>query len=203
MGFPNDVAQGAIVVGVLKPAPGGEKPYDAVRPPEGLAWGALPVAADGYVLTCSAGAAGGWGVAWVSPSSASLPTGAQNQVLATPTGSSGATALRAIVAADLPVVSVAKGGTDLSAAGTADQVLGVAHSGGGLEYKTLTAGANVTITPTAGTITIASTGAEAGARRAGRMARSNMMQTDRSADSRSSGDGTLNTTTGAFTITHD
>ena len=43
-------------------------------------------------------------------------------------------------------------------AGTTDQLLGVAHSGGGLEGKTLTAGSGVSITPTAGAITIAATG---------------------------------------------
>jgi hypothetical protein len=48
------------------------------------------------------------------------------------------------------------------APGTADQVLGVGHTGGALEYKTITAGANVTITPTAGTITIASSGGAGG-----------------------------------------
>lgn len=44
------------------------------------------------------------------------------------------------------------------APGTADQILGVAHTGGGLEYKTVTAGANITVTPAAGAITIAATG---------------------------------------------
>ena len=56
------------------------------------------------------------------------------------------------------VATVAGGGTGLTAVGSADQLLGVAHTGGALEYKTLTAGANVTITPAAGSITIASTG---------------------------------------------
>ena len=53
------------------------------------------------------------------------------------------------------VGSVAEGGTGLTAAGSNDQLLGVTHSGGALEYKTLTAGSNVTITPAAGQITIA------------------------------------------------
>ena len=44
------------------------------------------------------------------------------------------------------------------APGTADQILGVAHTGGGLEYKTVTAGANISVTPAAGAITIAATG---------------------------------------------
>ncbi len=44
------------------------------------------------------------------------------------------------------------------APGTADQILGVAHTGGGLEYKTVTAGANISVTPAAGSIAIAATG---------------------------------------------
>ena len=53
------------------------------------------------------------------------------------------------------VGSVAGGGTGLTAAGSADQLLGVAHTGGALEYKRLTAGSNITITPAAGAINIA------------------------------------------------
>jgi len=60
------------------------------------------------------------------------------------------------------VTTVAGGGTGLTAVGSADQLLGVAHTGGALEYKTLTAGPNVTITPAAGSITIASTGGGGG-----------------------------------------
>ena len=93
----------------------------------------------------------------------SATTGATaNQVLATPNGSSGALGLRSIVAADLPTVPTSGGGTGLTSIGTADQVLGVAHTGGALEYKTLTAGANVTITDAAGQITIASSGTGGG-----------------------------------------
>ena len=57
--------------------------------------------------------------------------------------------------------AVGGGGTGLAALGTADQLLGVTHIGATLEYKTLTAGSNVTITPAAGSITmrIASPGA--------------------------------------------
>ena len=55
------------------------------------------------------------------------------------------------------VGTVAGGGTGLTAVGSADQLLGVAHTGGALEYKTLTAGSNITITPAAGAITVAST----------------------------------------------
>ncbi|MGO9813378.1 MAG: hypothetical protein ACLP53_21760 [Isosphaeraceae bacterium] len=85
-----------------------------------------------------------------------------NQVLATPNGSSGALGLRSIVAADLPTVPTSGGGTGLTSIGTADQVLGVAHTGGALEYKTLNAGANITITDAAGQITIASSGTGGG-----------------------------------------
>ncbi len=60
------------------------------------------------------------------------------------------------------VGTVAGGGTGLTAAGSADQLLGVQHVGGGLEYKTLTAGANITETPAAGSITIAASGGGGG-----------------------------------------
>ena len=66
------------------------------------------------------------------------------------------------VATAAGVTTVAGGGTGLTAVGSADQLLGVAHTGGALEYKTLTAGSNVTITPAAGSITIASTGGGGG-----------------------------------------
>lgn len=42
-----------------------------------------------------------------------------------------------------------------TALGSADQILGVSHSGGSLEYKTIAAGSGITVTPTAGTLTIA------------------------------------------------
>jgi hypothetical protein len=49
-------------------------------------------------------------------------------------------------------------------AGSADQVVGVKHTGGGIEGKTITAGSGITITPAAGSITIAasSSGASLG-----------------------------------------
>lgn len=53
----------------------------------------------------------------------------------------------------------ANGGTGLSAIGSANQVLGVNTAATGLEYKSITAGAGITITPTAGVITIATTSA--------------------------------------------
>lgn len=51
-----------------------------------------------------------------------------------------------------------KGGTNLTATGAANQILGVNASGDGLEYKTLTAGTNVTLTHGANSITINATG---------------------------------------------
>ncbi len=53
-------------------------------------------------------------------------------------------------------VATATGGTGLSAIGSANQLLGVNAGASGLEYKTLTAGSNVTITQAANSITIAS-----------------------------------------------
>lgn len=54
-------------------------------------------------------------------------------------------------------LGTSKGGTGLSAVGSANQVLGVNASASGLEYKTITAGTGVSITNTAGAITVAST----------------------------------------------
>jgi hypothetical protein len=54
------------------------------------------------------------------------------------------------------VVGTSYGGTGRTSIGTADQLLGVNHTGGALEYKSLTAGSNITITPGSGSITIAS-----------------------------------------------
>lgn len=53
---------------------------------------------------------------------------------------------------------VSKGGTNLTTTGTANQLLGVNSGGNGLEYKTLTAGSNVSITHGANSITITATG---------------------------------------------
>jgi hypothetical protein len=58
--------------------------------------------------------------------------------------------------------SGSSGAPSYNSPGSADQVLGVAHSGGGLEYKTIEAGSNITITPGAGSITIAATGGGSG-----------------------------------------
>lgn len=81
-----------------------------------------------------------------------------NTVWAAPDSSAGNPTFRTLVNNDLPTVSTAKGGTNLTSIGTASQILGVNTGATGLEYKTLTAGSNITITPAAGSITIAATG---------------------------------------------
>lgn len=53
--------------------------------------------------------------------------------------------------------TTATGGTGLTAIGTANQVLGVNAAATGLEYKTITAGANITVTHGANSVTIAAT----------------------------------------------
>lgn len=55
-------------------------------------------------------------------------------------------------------VPVSKGGTGLSALGTSDQLLGVNNAGSAAEYKSLIAGAGVSIVSSAGSITISATG---------------------------------------------
>jgi hypothetical protein len=187
-------------VGRQEPQPAGIA-YNAQAPAPALQWDVLVTdgSPDGYVLVTQSSAAEG--VAWISPSSASLPSGAQNLVLATPAGASGTTSLRSLVAGDLPIVPVAQGGTGLSSTGAADQIIGTAHSGGGLEYKTLTAGANVTITPTAGAITIASSGGGGGGTPGGLNGQVQYDANGSFGGFTVSGDGTLNTSTGALTVT--
>lgn len=55
-------------------------------------------------------------------------------------------------------LGISKGGTNLTSLGTANQVLGVNNGATALEYKTITAGSNITITHGTNSITIASTG---------------------------------------------
>ncbi len=59
----------------------------------------------------------------------------------------------------LAVIPINRGGTALTTIGTADQVLGVKHTGGALEYKTIAQGTGITVTDAAGSITIAVSGA--------------------------------------------
>ena len=85
-----------------------------------------------------------------------------NTVWAAPDGSAGNPAFRSLVNADLPTVATTKGGTGLTSIGTTNQILGVNSGASGLEYKSLVAGSNVTITHGAGSVTIASTGGGGG-----------------------------------------
>ena len=55
-------------------------------------------------------------------------------------------------------ITTSIGGTGLSSIGTASQILGVNTGATALEYKTVTAGTAISVTPAAGTITIANTG---------------------------------------------
>jgi len=55
-------------------------------------------------------------------------------------------------------VATTIGGTGLTSIGSANQVLGVNTGATGLEYKTVTAGTAISVTPAAGSITIANTG---------------------------------------------
>jgi hypothetical protein len=55
-------------------------------------------------------------------------------------------------------VTATLGGTGLTSLGTANYVLGVNTAGTALEYKTVTGGTAITVTPTAGTLTITNTG---------------------------------------------
>mgnify|MGYP000285286688 CR=1 FL=1 len=55
-------------------------------------------------------------------------------------------------------IATSLGGTGLGSIGTANQILGVNTGATGLEYKTVAAGTGVSVTPAAGTITIANTG---------------------------------------------
>lgn len=64
--------------------------------------------------------------------------------------------------AKLQTVGVAKGGTNLTALGTANQVLGVNNGATGLEYKDIVGGANVTVTHGANEIEIAASISGAG-----------------------------------------
>ena len=63
-----------------------------------------------------------------------------------------------INSARLPTIDPTKGGTGLTALGTSNQVLGVNNAGSAMEYKTITGGAGVTVTHSAGGIQVSATG---------------------------------------------
>lgn len=60
------------------------------------------------------------------------------------------------------ILPPASGGTGLGSIGSAGQIPGVNAAGTGLEYKTITAGTGISVTPGAGTVTIAATGGGGG-----------------------------------------
>jgi hypothetical protein len=92
--------------------------------------------------TGSASAAPGWGAIVLGDLPASVVNTSNNQSAGTLLGNFSGTS----------------GAPSFHAPGTTDQILGVAHSGGGLEYKTISGSGIITVTPTAGTITISSSG---------------------------------------------
>ncbi|MBI3654090.1 MAG: hypothetical protein HY231_23920 [Acidobacteria bacterium] len=89
----------------------------------------------------------------------------QNRVLASPDGSSGAVALRALVAADIPNLAASKitsgqlanarGGTGVDSTGAGNGYLLIGN-GSGFALNPLTAGSGISITNSAGGITVAS-----------------------------------------------
>ena len=85
-----------------------------------------------------------------------LDTQSANTIWAGPTTGSAATpTFRSIVLADLPTITTAKGGTGLTAIGTAYQILRTNGAASGLEYATLSAGSNkLSVTNGAGTLAL-------------------------------------------------
>ena len=85
-----------------------------------------------------------------------LDTQSANTIWAGPTTGSAATpTFRSIVLADLPTITTAKGGTGLTAIGTAYQILRTNGGASGLEYATLSAGSNkLSVTNGAGTLSL-------------------------------------------------
>lgn len=92
----------------------------------------------------------------VSSSSITYTSETANTVFAAPNGSTGTPTYRALVAADLPTVTVSKGGTGLSTTPSNGQLL--IGTGSGFNLATLTAGTGMTITNSAGSVILASSG---------------------------------------------
>lgn len=100
---------------------------------------------------------------WVQTTNAPITLGSSNIVYSQFSGSgayaagSGLTLSGNTFSITAPV-STTLGGTGLTTIGGASQILGVTAGGVGLEYKTVTAGAAISIIPAVGSITIANTG---------------------------------------------
>lgn len=88
----------------------------------------------------------------------------ENTALSTWAGSANITTLGTVGTGtwNATTIGTSKGGTGLTSIGTANQVLGVNNGATGLEYKTITAGSNITVTHAANSITIAATGGGTG-----------------------------------------
>jgi hypothetical protein len=127
-----DVSLGAIPAGVTV-TDTSTTPAPTGLPNRAIDWGVLPSGTPTQVLTVNADGSIGW---------APAPGGLTN-----PMTTAGDT-----------IVGGASGVPARVALGTASQVLGVNTGATGVEYKTITAGTNVTVTPSAGALTIAASG---------------------------------------------
>jgi hypothetical protein len=84
---------------------------------------------------------------------ATLASQSANRLFASPNGSAGQPTFRSLVAADLPTVTIAKGGLNLTTVVPINQVL--ASTGSAYEGRTISVGAGLTLTQTTGSIAFA------------------------------------------------
>jgi hypothetical protein len=83
---------------------------------------------------------------------ATLASQSANRIFASPNGSSGTPTFRSLDNVDLPVVSIAKGGLNLTTVATNNQVL--ASNGTGYEGRTISVSGGLTLTNSAGSIAL-------------------------------------------------
>jgi hypothetical protein len=84
---------------------------------------------------------------------ATLASQSANRIFSSPNGSSGQPTFRALVAADLPTVTIAKGGTGLTSVITNNYIL--ASNGTGYEGRLVTVGTGLTLTTGTGSMAFA------------------------------------------------